>query len=197
MRPTIEHLWNHPLFQNLKELSKRTNSAPLKSTKELLIENGICFEKNIHEISEFYRYCLDQNSAYSGQRNIFESFKHIFLIQNDFGDVNKIPKFNSDETVSILVSTSIYTIPHDYFCYFWMLETFHIFANIEILGDKCFYECEKLKEVFFPGTLKKIGKICFFNCRKLSKTNFPKTVIKTGENCFCQTNLFLKKGKLI
>jgi hypothetical protein len=39
-----------------------------------------------------------------------------------------------------------------------------------IIEDNTFSDCEKLKEVSFPGGLKKIGKAAFSGCEKLDDT---------------------------
>jgi serine/threonine protein kinase len=80
LRITIERLWNHPLFNTLREIANRPKpcvilqTASLKSTKGLLIENGICLEKNINEISEFGEKSDDENSLYCQQRRAFCRF---------------------------------------------------------------------------------------------------------------------------
>jgi hypothetical protein len=168
----------------------------LKSTKELLIEGEICLEKNIHEISKFLQYAWNPHGAYQKQRNIFEPFKHIYLIQNEFKDVQKIPKFDNNETLAILISKSANLIPHRCFHHFSNLITFHIFAYIEILEESCFEYCAGLKEVLLPESLKKIDRKCFIYCGSLCKINIPKSMNEICFECFYRTALFFEREEI-
>jgi hypothetical protein len=219
LRPTIEVLWRHPLFQNLKELVnppepiinptprlafQSVRSVPAKNTKELLIENGICLKKNIYELTEFAEVPVSQEEEdfeekiinYQ-EKQLFYTYKHIYIIQNDFKDVKKIPKFDKNETVAILIPETVKEIPKFYFFFFMNLETFHIFADIEIMREDCLGNCEKLKEVLLPENLKKIGQSCFMICTSLSQINIPARVIEIGKWCFYETNLFVKREIVI
>ena len=51
-------------------------------------------------------------------------------------------------------------------------------SQITVLGDKCFRNCEKLKKVYLPKTIKVIGEQCFYNCTSLEIIIFPKTLRK-------------------
>jgi serine/threonine protein kinase len=236
LRPTAEQLWSHPLFQNFIEVVNRpkaidslqpllfknirhkrnptprltfqsVQSVPLKSTKELLIENGICLEKNIQEISEFAPNSEEEESIYDQEIQSLNAFKHICVIQNDFKDVIKIPKFEKNRTIAILIPKTVKELPRDYFHYFKNLETFHILAEIEILTYGIFHKCDKLNEVVLPENLKQIefgsflscyslskitipasvriiGRSCFYNCKNLKQINLPEGLMKLEEKCF-------------
>jgi predicted Zn-dependent protease len=55
----------------------------------LVIEQEVAVEKNIYELNEFHR-SLKQLQNDKKQRETFYTFKHIYLIQNDFRNVKEI-----------------------------------------------------------------------------------------------------------
>jgi serine/threonine protein kinase len=183
LRPTIEQLCNHSLF---------------KTTKQLLIEKGVVLEKNIFEVTELG----------GDQRKMYDQFKHIYFVQNDFREVATIPVFNINEAIVVLIPHSVKTIPNEYFGVFYFdeklfpqlfsssFETFFIFSDIEEIGDYCFSRSINLQEVLFPPFLKKIGKNCFPFCTSVNQINIPKSVIEIGNECFYLSNIF-QKGNAI
>jgi serine/threonine protein kinase len=221
LRPTAQQLWNHPLFHNFKEVANRSKPIgalqPLslqqpkpknnpnpkltfdsvqvvrsKSTQELLIENGICLEKNIHELMKFAEHSEEENSIYYQQKQFFSTFEHIYVIQDDFKDVQKIPEFDKSQTVAILIPKRLKAIPKYYFLKYENLETIHKFADIESLGRGCLYQCDKLKEVLLPENLIQIGEYSFAKCQSLHKIYIPSSVKKLKKLAFIIVKIYCK-----
>ena len=59
-----------------------------------------------------------------------------------------------------------------------------VFEPIEEIGDYAFINCEALREILLPNTLKIIGKSCFQNCKSLNSITIPDSVETISENAF-------------
>ena len=52
------------------------------------------------------------------------------------------------------------------------------------IGDYAFLNCDQLKEVQLPATIRTVGKMAFYKCTALEKVNIPATVTEIPEYCF-------------
>jgi hypothetical protein len=125
---------------------------------------------------------------------MFEPFKNIYLIQNDYQDLQKVPIFDDHEAAVILLSNKVKHIQNSYFSGFENLETVSIFIEIEEINGSFFSWCHQLKEIRLPPTLKKIKGACFMEKQKLTKINIPRSVVEIGISCFRETNVFSEEG---
>jgi hypothetical protein len=122
---------------------------------------------------------------------MYKEFNHIYLIQNDFRDLSKIPILDRDTALTLLISQSVKEIPAEYFSGFTNIRTYLIFAEIHEIGAQCFFQCKNLKEILLPSTLKKIDVEGFSGCGNLAKINLSKAVIEIGKGCFFCHQLIL------
>jgi hypothetical protein len=69
--------------------------------------------------------------------------------------------------------------------------------SIQVLPDRCFYQCSSLTELILPQLLIRIGVHCFCRCSNLCKINIPASVHEIGKWCFSEcTKLFSWRGKI-
>ena len=57
------------------------------------------------------------------------------------------------------------------------------------LGDRLFYDCDKLATITLPSGLKKIGNYTFYDCDKIKEIVLPDTLEEIGESAFYQCEL--------
>lgn len=57
--------------------------------------------------------------------------------------------------------------------------------KITKIGENVFKNCNNLKKVTLPNTIKKIEKKAFFNCKKLEEITIPESVEIIGKAAFC------------
>lgn len=61
--------------------------------------------------------------------------------------------------------------------------------GITSLSDYTFYQCELLKEIGLPLTLKNIGSRCFMSCKSLRYIGFPTSIRNIGKQAFYGSGL--------
>lgn len=57
-------------------------------------------------------------------------------------------------------------------------------GGTKTVGDRAFYQCEKLSEVHFGTRLEHIGERAFYKCASLGAAYLPETVVKIGNYAF-------------
>jgi len=70
--------------------------------------------------------------------------------------------------------------------------TIVISADVEVIGDSAFYECNKITSIILPDSVNKIGNFAFFSCTALESITCP-TNLKTIEKYAFANNWTLKK----
>lgn len=68
--------------------------------------------------------------------------------------------------------------------YFKISSTLIIPESVEWIGDKAFFDCEKLKKVVIPGNVESIGKWAFRDCMRLEEVEILEGVVKIGYSTF-------------
>ena len=57
-------------------------------------------------------------------------------------------------------------------------------SQVEVLGYKAFNNCQKLKEIQLPESVKDLRSKCFQDCHLLEKINIPVNCIHMGDDVF-------------
>lgn len=57
-------------------------------------------------------------------------------------------------------------------------------GNLESIGYRAFYECDKLENIILPETYTSVGDEAFYNCKKLSTINLSETCTSIGSEVF-------------
>jgi serine/threonine protein kinase len=149
MRPTIQQIWNHSLFDNFKVNSfPSVKLDPIKSTRQLIVQTGIISEENIMEISEFPDP-EKQEEICARQRNVYWKFQNIYIVQNDLTDTEKINFSDTARSLVVLIPQSVTDIPRNHFSVSYNLH-YGVLSNVS---------CHDLREVFLPPTIKRIAPI--------------------------------------
>lgn len=68
------------------------------------------------------------------------------------------------------------------------IRKFVIPEGVTVIGDMCFYDCEKLEEVTMPATLTKLGVGAFAYCGNLETVQLPKKIDLVSDFLFSQCN---------
>ncbi|MBQ7419410.1 MAG: leucine-rich repeat protein [Prevotella sp.] len=85
---------------------------------------------------------------------------------------------------SIQLSDKVESIPVGMFEECKKLQTINIPASVVEIGEKAFYNCEKLTSVTTGDGIKKIGANAFADCRKLTEMTIASTVEEIGYRAF-------------
>ena len=81
-----------------------------------------------------------------------------------------------------------------------MLENITIPNSVTIIGDRAFYNCNKLKDIILPKGLESIGSMAFMETR-IKSMYIPESVTNIGNTAFAGSNSwshdnpFVIKGK--
>lgn len=75
---------------------------------------------------------------------------------------------------------------------FKISSTLIISESVERIGDKAFFDCEKLRKVIIPGNVKSIGNYAFCDCMRLEEVEILEGVVKIEYSTF-QDCKMLKK----
>ena len=65
------------------------------------------------------------------------------------------------------------------------ITTFNIPKGVVLICSGAYWNCENMKEVSLPNTLKKIGKYVFADCKSLKNLFIPHSVESIGEYSLC------------
>ncbi len=68
------------------------------------------------------------------------------------------------------------------------LETYNIPSSVKTLGNECFYNKTKLKNISIPSTVTAIGSSAFDFCLNLKQIDIPNSVTTIGGNAFSRCN---------
>jgi len=64
------------------------------------------------------------------------------------------------------------------------LESLEIADSVETIGERAFYNCDKLTTVVLPANLKEIGKTAFSSCNELASVTFKNGITTIGDYAF-------------
>ncbi len=94
-------------------------------------------------------------------------------------------KFNSCTNLeNVRLSDSITIIEEEAFEYCYRLKSINL-SNVERICDWAFHECNSLKEIEFPNSIKFIDDNVFDSCASLEKIILPSSIEKIGSEAFC------------
>lgn len=82
-----------------------------------------------------------------------------------------------------IVPSSVKTFGEGAF-YCCELKEIELSQGLEVIEERCFNGCEKIKSVILPQGLKRIGKGAFFCCYELKRVFIPKSVITIERDAF-------------
>ncbi len=120
-----------------------------------------------NSIVEFTLPFVGQSDEATGEGAVFG---YIFGFSNEYLNENCAQQFYS---------------PSEYHCYFVPDSIKKVtITNDTGLHYGAFDDCEKIKEIKLPDTLKNIADYAFYNCDGLEKISFPESVISVGNNLF-------------
>lgn len=92
--------------------------------------------------------------------------------------------FTDTGITEITVPDSVVRMDDFIFAYCHKLEKAKLPRNLEIFGERLFYDCRTLAQVSLPETLLGLPAYTFLNCRKLETVSIPASVRKIGRGAF-------------
>ena len=85
---------------------------------------------------------------------------------------------------TVILSDSITLIEKEAFEYCYKLKNINL-SNVERICDWAFHECNSLKEIEFPNSMKFIDDNAFDSCESLEKIIIPSSIEKISYEAFC------------
>ncbi len=132
-----------------------------------VVDNGVT-EPTID--MEYYR-----GVTFTYQKNSDSTYTITGYNPNTYNTTLHIPEYYNNSHITAIGKSAF---AHSKF------DTVYIFNNINIIGSKAFYNCQKLSTVTIPYSVTNIGEMAFYNCGSLTSITIGNRVTSIGERAF-------------